>query len=142
MERGSGGGICRPRTTRRDLVPGRRRAALHERDLRRAREGAYPHVHHGRQRAASRVYARRDEALRGVAETEDAIDHAENGASTSRAISGMIIEPIDDGIWPVHLEVESTNQRLVCTGKLSRPISSRPSTTTLDPCLVLARSLA
>ena len=57
----------RPRSLRRDLVPGRRRAALRERHLRRAGEGTPADVHHRRQRAAGRVHAARDAALRGVA---------------------------------------------------------------------------
>ena len=67
MERRRGEAARRPRSLRRDLVPGRRRAALHERDLRRARQGAPADVHHRRQRAAGRVHASRDAALRGVA---------------------------------------------------------------------------
>src|SRR2546426_9805553 len=39
VERGPGDGARRPRSARRDLVPGRRRAPLHERDLRRAGQG-------------------------------------------------------------------------------------------------------
>ena len=67
MERRRGEAARRPRSLRRDLVPGRRRAALHERDLRRAVERAPADVHHRRQRAAGRVHASRDAALRGVA---------------------------------------------------------------------------
>src|SRR3989449_5359319 len=39
VERGPGDGARRPGRARRDLVPGRRRAPLHERDLRRAGQG-------------------------------------------------------------------------------------------------------
>ena len=67
MERRSREAAHRPKALRRDLVPGRRRAALHERDLRRARQGAPADVHHRRQRAAGRIHAARDAALRGVA---------------------------------------------------------------------------
>ena len=67
MERRRGEAAHRPRSLRRDLVPGRRRAALHERHVRRAGEGASADVHHRRQRAAGRVHASRDAALRGVA---------------------------------------------------------------------------
>ena len=67
MERRPGEAAHRPRALRRDLVPGRCRAALHERHVRRAGEGAPADVHHRRQRAAGRVHAARDAALRGVA---------------------------------------------------------------------------
>ena len=67
MERRPREAIGRPESLRRDLVPGRRRAALHERHLRRAGERAPADVHHRRQRAAGRVHAARDAALRGVA---------------------------------------------------------------------------
>jgi len=67
MERGHAQGIRRPRPVRRDLVPGRRRAALHERHVRRAEQGAPADVRHRRQRAAGRIHAARDAALRGVA---------------------------------------------------------------------------
>ena len=67
MERGPGETARRPRSLRRDLIPGRRRPALHERHVRRARQGASADVHHRRRRAAGRVHASRDAALRGVA---------------------------------------------------------------------------
>ena len=82
MERGPREAIGRPESLRRDLVPGRRRAALHERDLRRARQGAPADVHHRRQRAAGRVHAAGDAALRGVAA----------GASSSpRTIAAIVL---------------------------------------------------
>ena len=56
----------RPRPLRRHLLPHRRRAALHERHLRRAGEGAPADVHHRRQPAAGRVHAGGDAPLRGV----------------------------------------------------------------------------
>ena len=58
--------IRRPRSLRRHLLPGRRRAPLHERHLRRAGQGAPADVHHRRQPAAGRVHPRRDAALRSV----------------------------------------------------------------------------
>ena len=81
MERRPREAIGRPESLRRDLVPGRRRAALHERDLRRARQGAPADVHHRRQRAAGRVHAARDAALRGVA----------GGASSSPRTAAAIV---------------------------------------------------
>jgi len=66
VERGPGDGARGPAPARRDLVPGRRRAPLHERDLRRAGQGAPADVHHRRQPAAGRVHAARDAALRTV----------------------------------------------------------------------------
>ena len=57
----------RPESLRCDLVSGRRRAPVHERHVRRAGQGAPADVHHRRQRAAGRVHAARDAALRGVA---------------------------------------------------------------------------
>src|SRR6267143_3198105 len=66
VERGPGNAARRPQPPRRDLAPGRRCAPLHERDLRRAWQGARPDVHHRRQPAAGRVHAARDAALRTV----------------------------------------------------------------------------
>ena len=67
VERGRTHAVRGPRPVRRDLVPGGRRPALHERHVRRAEQGAPSDVHHRRQRAASRVHAARDAAVRAVA---------------------------------------------------------------------------
>ena len=59
--------IGRPGSVRRDLVPGRRGPAVHERHVRRAETRAPADVHHRRQPAAGRVHAAGDAALRAVA---------------------------------------------------------------------------
>ena len=66
MERRRRHGVRRPRSLRRHLLPDRRGAALHERDLRRAEPRAPSDVHHRRQPAAGRVHARGDAPLRSV----------------------------------------------------------------------------
>src|SRR5688500_2228001 len=71
MERRQRDAARRPRPVRRDLLPHRRGAALHERDLRRAGPRAPADVHHRRQPAAGRVHAARHEALRRVAEQQE-----------------------------------------------------------------------
>jgi hypothetical protein len=57
----------RPGPVRRDLVSGRRGAAVHERHVRRTEARAPADVHHRRQPAAGRVHAAGDAALRAVA---------------------------------------------------------------------------
>src|SRR5262249_60854463 len=63
-------GAWRLRAARPDLAPGRRRASVHERHLRRAGSRAHPDVRDRRQRAPGGIHARRDDSLRGVGEGE------------------------------------------------------------------------
>ena len=76
MERRPREAARRPESLRRDFASGRRRAPLHERDLRRARPGAPADVHHRRQPAPGRVHAARDAALRAVAAGASSVPRA------------------------------------------------------------------
>ena len=66
VERRAGEAVGRPRPLRRHFLPGRRGAALHERHLERAGQGAPADVHHRRRPAASRIYPRSNAPLRRV----------------------------------------------------------------------------